>query len=147
MRTMMMAAALLLATGSALAQKAALVQNIDDDARVPYQVFQFGANCNSPGDCAIVFPAVPAGRRVVIEHLSCFVSLQSGSLTAPITVGSQYSNARNFAIASATGPSYVANSSVLLYVEAGDQPRVDALSSGPYSVFFCNLTGRSVAIP
>ena len=141
-------AALLLLTSGAFAQKAALVQEINDGARVPYQQSLFASNCNFAGDCAVVFPAVPSGHRVVVENISCFASLVAGALVGPFTLGSQtFRNARVFVPAVAMGnSSYAANASTLLYYEAGEQPRVDTYSSAAYSSFICTLTGRDVTL-
>jgi hypothetical protein len=59
--------------GHAIAQavRAALVSNVDEPGRIPYVAnsscdFQSGDH----DDCAASFPSVPAGKRLVITHVS-----------------------------------------------------------------------------
>ncbi len=54
--------------GSALAQivKAALVKNVDEPGRVPYQSEN---SCSDPFTCAIEFSIVPANKRLVAQYV------------------------------------------------------------------------------
>ncbi len=141
----------LLPPASVFAQKAALVQNIDDGIRAPYQAAASASGCNYPGNCAIVFPAVPAGHRHMIEQISCYVSLKAGgSLNAPLFLSSQAFRAERAYLAPqwVASLTYISNAPALLYYEAGEQPRVDAYSAGgAYSSFSCTLSGRDVTVP
>jgi hypothetical protein len=73
--------------GPAIAQavRAALVSNVDDPGRIPYHSSQL---CGFSGSrfCVANFPVVPAGKRLVITHVSGFVveaGLPGGSLIRP----------------------------------------------------------------
>lgn len=142
-------AAIALSTASAAwAQKAALVQDIDDNVRVPYQQFSVGYNCNFAGNCAALFPVVPPGHRVVVETLSCVALLTGGTLFLPIYLSGPANQVQIFVPPVPIGASrYTANLNTLVYFNSGEQPRIDAYSSGPYSNFSCTLTGRDVTLP
>lgn len=74
-------AVLSLVAPEALAQvRAALVKNVDEPGRTPYEVyvefsvFRCSFNCTNFTDFDPVFlfdaPAVPAGKRLIVEHVS-----------------------------------------------------------------------------
>jgi hypothetical protein len=70
--------------GPAIAQavRAALVSNVDDPGRIPYQ---FQKVCLSLGsDCSVSLPPVPTGKRLVTTHVSGYfaVTLPPGTLAA-----------------------------------------------------------------
>ncbi len=69
--------ALLSLSVTASAQRAALVQDADSDARSPYQEGVV-TSCAFAGDCAMVFSAVPPGKRRVIEQVSCLIEVTGG---------------------------------------------------------------------
>src|SRR5215475_13967952 len=56
--------------------RAALVKNIDEQGRTPYQSSQ---SCNTPGNtvCSADLTPVPAGKRLVIQHVSGLVVCES----------------------------------------------------------------------
>ena len=71
--------------GPAIAQavRAALVANVDDPGRIPYEAI---ADCQAPsGSCNVFLPAVPAGKRLVITHVSSSVitNVPGGTLVFP----------------------------------------------------------------
>src|SRR5215469_4263032 len=55
----------------------ALTSSVDDPGRIPYQARLSSNDCVSNGGCIITPPAVPAGKRLVIQHaaLETFVAL------------------------------------------------------------------------
>jgi hypothetical protein len=58
--------------------RAALVKNLDEPARNPYMQTAF-VSCSSPTTlCDILFPAPPAGRRLVVQHLSANIGAPNG---------------------------------------------------------------------
>jgi hypothetical protein len=66
----------------AAAVKAALIKNVDEPGRAP---FQFGGACT--GDpCIINLPAVPANQRLVIKYVSFFIQA-TGPAYVQIAVG------------------------------------------------------------
>lgn len=77
--------------------RAALVQNIDEPARNPYQesFFSYLGNCNAGGQfCNFNYSAVPAGKRLVVTNISGYVDVTNGSLPNGVLTsslgGSQY---------------------------------------------------------
>ena len=112
--------------------RAALVQNTDEPGRNPYRASllfnQDATVCPNNLNCALTFPAVPAGHRLVITYASARYSLATGGtegyvnlsvnggfsgvdapLPAPQYIGFNY---------------YVTASPVTYYVEAGQQPTI-----------------------
>jgi hypothetical protein len=55
------------------AAQAPPVREVDDPGRIPYQSSQ----TISAGQRAFLFPEVPAGHRLVIQHVSAHLNLQS----------------------------------------------------------------------
>jgi hypothetical protein len=123
----------------AIAQiRAALVKNVDEPGRAPYQqmvefnqVAGFGANCPVSTVCIVSFAPVPAGKRLLVEHVTLlingfqptFVSFGDGNLL----------NVQNVAIVKpdfAQGPSNTGGQSWLMdrvirvYFEAGATPKL-----------------------
>jgi hypothetical protein len=72
--------------GHAIAQavRAALVSNVDEPGRVPYQFGRDFLDCN-PGNCLVQFPPVPPGKRLVITNISGDIatSVAVGTLVLP----------------------------------------------------------------
>lgn len=59
-------------------QNAALVRNTDEKGRNPYMQFQ-GVACPGGGaPCQVVFPPVPEGKRLVLEHVNASVNFAAG---------------------------------------------------------------------
>jgi len=53
----------------------ALTRSVDDPGRIPYQRT---APCDLPGNlCNFIFPAVPKGHRLVLQHISGHLNLTS----------------------------------------------------------------------
>jgi hypothetical protein len=60
--------------------RAALVKNIDERGRVPFQATGACSAPSFPGSCDVIFSAVPSGKRLVIEHVNVDIdSKQSAS--------------------------------------------------------------------
>jgi len=80
-RTILLAAlAVILIAGMAAAQvRPAYVKNVDEPGRVPYQqMVGFSAYTCDPAHCIISFNAVPAGKRLVVEHVTMLVGINDG---------------------------------------------------------------------
>jgi hypothetical protein len=141
--TVFIGAILALSSLAAHAQKPALTQNIDEKGRVPYQA---GTNVNcalnhdGPQICAIGFPVVPAGYRLVVTYISATfdegvsapsatVNLTGGALlpggTTSLATGPVF-------VATLVGGSFVLSSPVTYYVEPGGNA---ALTVQNYSSF------------
>ena len=129
--------------------RAALVKNIDERGRIPYmqQVF---LNCvvGSPF-CDLHYPAVPTGKRLVIEHVSANIGTNPGAgvnatfLIAPGGGGSDFSLPGH----TMGSPQVIGvNEPVLAYFEAGESPlyRVVFNSSSDFGPMTAVISGYMV---
>ncbi len=98
------------------------VQNVDEKGRVPYMQSGFQSCAPGNGLCDLVFPAVPAGKRLVIEHVSANIGLNGSSSlngTFLLAGGAVFSlPGRSMATPELVG----VNETVLAYLEAGQAP-------------------------
>ena len=126
-----------ISAGPAVAQavKAALVKNVDERGRVPYSAVLTCATATD--NCFANAAAVPAGKRLVIEHVSAFNQVTSpgeialyrmlvgSSLRAGLTISTP--------ITKSGFNNSVVNESVLAYVEAGEVVTIQISSVAPAS--------------
>jgi hypothetical protein len=104
----------------AIAAQATQVREADDPGRIPYQSSQ---NI-SAGQRAFNFPAVPAGHRLVIQHVSAHVNLQSAVTNqAEVLVSASDGGSSNF-LSQFSGKLVDFDQPLQLYVDAGDAPEV-----------------------
>ena len=59
-------------TGNTTVSGTVRVKNIDEPGRNPYQ---FVGGCTGSTGCFVVFPAVPAGKRLVLQHVSAGIGI------------------------------------------------------------------------
>jgi hypothetical protein len=103
--------------------RAALVKNIDERGRTP---FTQHLNCDNTGStgCQAFFSAVPANKRLVIEHVNGAV--QTASNLSNVAFGSALATLQfiPFQLQSTAGADniYIANQPLLAYFEAGQAP-------------------------
>ena len=114
-------------TDAAAQTRAALVQNVDEQGRNPYQE-HIDAVCNIY--CIVSFNQVPAGMRLVVTHVNLTVDTLGGT-TVPRVLFESNSVGRTFAVmalpvarGTALGGTYqmIANEDVLAYFGPGEQP-------------------------
>jgi hypothetical protein len=113
---------------TANAQKPALIKNVDERGRVPYQEhvnFAQDASRCSMFRCAVSFPPVPAGFRLVITHASAFYRLATGGTFPYTTLGAD--GIEGWALMLPTpvlsgSNFYITSSPVTYYVEPGSSP-------------------------
>jgi hypothetical protein len=138
----------------ALAQiRAALVKNVDEPGRMPYQhEVDFGFNFNgcSTRLCLVAFPAVPAGKRLVVEHVSALVDITNGG--QPTLFAFSDSGATNtgnvaiiqpdFKIGAVFGADtfWSIDRNVLVYYEAGVAPSLKLLVNNDLGPLISNFT-------
>jgi hypothetical protein len=131
--------AVLPATEAVAQVRPAYVKNVDEPGRAPYQQlvsFNTGAgsgSCLSASFCLIAFNAVPAGKRLVVEHVSILIGTV-GAAPNLVTFGNDFStNTGNVAIVRPdfrAGPAAGAvtfwslSEAVRVYFEPGQVPRV-----------------------
>ena len=125
----LLAAAGLLAGGAASAQKAALVQEVFGPGVTPYQVNQLynpsASICPNQFYCQIAFPAVPAGKRLVVTHASATYSLNAGATEAIVEIGNGLFSTMDLPAPVGVGFNrYVASSPVTYYFEQGETPYI-----------------------
>jgi len=115
----------------AIAQiKAALVKNVDEKGRSPYQQSGFVQCTASSGFCDLVFPPVPAGKRLVAEHISANVFAPNGVNAMFLVVGGNTSFDLPTHTASLSSL-YSMNEVVLGFYEAGQTPLFRLATSVP----------------
>jgi len=104
--------------------RAAAVKNIDEKGRVPYQNTELGT-CQSGTNtfCNVTFPAFPAGKRLVIEHVSALVNVFSAGVSAERAVLTTNSPG-NYMSLQADAYGATLNQQVLLYEDAGFTPPI-----------------------
>jgi hypothetical protein len=151
--------------GPAVAQlvKAALVMNIDERGRAPWQVTKFvpcGAQATPTDVCLVSLPPAPDGKRLVVQHLSAVLLINKPTLFLPVFVdlvpstnNSQENNGRRARLVPAlVGESPTAPVN-LLYVN-GSEPVNACFGAGEtpqilvWTVGFSGLvgTGRSQVV-
>jgi hypothetical protein len=117
------------------AAQATPVREVDDPGRIPYESEQtIGA-----GQDRFIFPAVPAGHRLVIQHVSAIVIFPSvvSEVTVAVTSPEGFSSFL---------PPIFANSirfdqPVQLYVDAGNSPKVVVSANSAVNTGSATLTG------
>jgi len=129
--------------------KAALVQNRDEKARNPYQ-----ARINvlgTAGASTTTFAFVPAGKRLVIEHVSVLIRGAFADTIDTAYLSGNQAGAFQFVPGVYTqtgGGAYVINQQVLSYFDAGDTPtlNVQSSSANPFTTI-ATISGYTVDIP
>jgi hypothetical protein len=116
--------------------RAALTKNIDEKGRVPYMQQVFLDCVVGSNFCDFNFPAVPAGKRLVIEHVSANISTQAAfgvNATFLIAPGGAFSlPGRTMASPQVIG----VNEPVLAYFEAGESPLYRVVYNSPLNFGF-----------
>jgi hypothetical protein len=121
--------------------KAALVKNVDERGRVPWQVTQTTGSCVTQ-ECAIAFPPVPAGKRLVIEYVSGAITNagDTGHPGKPIvrlyTYPTNFEFAANLPVSQAlltSSSAWAVSAPVLAYVEERLLPFVIITNEAPLS--------------
>jgi hypothetical protein len=99
------------------------IRNVDEKGRIPYMQTTFQSCAPTSGLCDLNFPAVAAGKRLVVERVSANIGLNPGSglnatfLGAP---GGVFFSLPGRAMAS---PTLIGvNEGVLAYYDAGQAP-------------------------
>jgi hypothetical protein len=133
--------------------RAALVKNVDEPGRTPYQAaveFNPGTGCASSSCNFISFPVVPAGKRLVVEQVTILAAVATTGQPTVLAFGhSSFSvNASNRAIVTGwvnTGFSsgganfWAVDRPVRVFFEAGETPQIKMYASASFS-FVGNAT-------
>jgi hypothetical protein len=106
-----------------------LNSRIDDPGRVPYMAFT--TTFCSGTTCGIGFPAVPAGHRLVLQHLSGFLNFNAPPTTLFGFIESTQNFRFNFNVPlPPAGNATHFDQQVLYFVDGGDAPSVFIGSTG-----------------
>ena len=106
----------------------ALTSNVDDPGRIAYQTAQEPECTLNP--CDFSFPDVPAGHRLVIQHVSgeLFLALTPSAIFVRLA-GTGFLN-RSVFFAPFVGRNSLFDQSVLFYYDAGQVPGVEISLAG-----------------
>lgn len=103
--------------------RVALVKNVDERGRAPYMHFQ-ASSCPGGGatECQVVFPPVPAGKRLVLERVNASVNFATNGVRVTGLLAPQdvlfVLPARSMSDPSVL----IVNESTLAYFESGQSP-------------------------
>jgi hypothetical protein len=103
--------------------RSALVKNIDERGRIPYTLTVF---CSSNGStqCSAFFPAVPANKRLVIEHVNGSIDTPTNLSVVDFSGNGTFQNIffQFQGLDLANNNNYISNQPFLTYFEAGQTP-------------------------
>jgi hypothetical protein len=106
----------------AIAQiRAALVKNVDEKGRAPYQQSGFVQCTAGNSFCDLSTAAVPANKRLIVEHVTANVFAPSGVNGVFLIVGGNTTSSL-LARSNGTASLMAVNETVLMFYEAGASP-------------------------
>ena len=125
-------------------------KDVDQQGR---NLYQYYSNCTgSQGTCTITFPTVPAGMRLVIQHVSAITQLPSA--TTMNVVQLRGSGTYQFLLPQLVPANYsaqytyVMNTDVLASFDAGQAPAMDAFSTSSSSfTMLATISGYMISYP
>jgi hypothetical protein len=123
------------------------VKNVDEKGRIPYQTEQLisTSTCSFNGVlyfCSHALPVVPAGKRLVVEHVTMFAALSSGDPDSlrfidPITNGTLSWVQPTFSPRPSLPTHFFLDRPVHVYYEPNQVPSIRFSSTGqPVSIEF-----------
>ena len=111
--------------------RAAFTKNIDERGRNPY-LQTVSCLTNTSNECTVSFPAVPANKRLVVEHVNVAVETVTPLSNVALSGNSFTSLFPFLQLQSQGGPVgffYIANQPLLTYYEAGQSPQLDVAAN------------------
>jgi hypothetical protein len=129
----------------------AYTKNVDEPGRLPYQnIVNFDSgSCISTSFCIVSFPAVPAGKRLVVEEITVLAGVASGGSPNLVAFGDDFAtNVGNIYIVKndfSVGPTIIGNTffsmdrPVHVFYEPGATPKVKISVSTAFA-FVCNMS-------
>jgi len=107
------------------------VRNVDEKGRIPYMQ-NVDVGCLTSVFCDAVYPPVPAGMRLVVEHVSANIFVNPGGVNATFLFAANRAVRFSLPGRSMAAPNLVGvNEQVLAYYEAGEQPTYEVVFSTP----------------
>ena len=112
----------------------AKTSSVDDPGRNPYQFFKNLQPC-SGSVCQTTTPAVPAGKRLVVQHVSAFGALTSPGNTVEVVVSTPTAVLSTFAppVFGTTNQGFAFDQPVLGFVDAGSTVTVFISTNGSFN--------------
>jgi hypothetical protein len=114
----------------------ARTSSVDEPGRAPYQFFKNLQPC-SGGVCQVTTPTVPAGKRLVVQHVSAFGALTSPGNFVEVVVSSSSSVLSTFAPPLFGNPAgaqgFAFDQIVQGYVDAGSEVTVFISTNGSFN--------------
>lgn len=146
----------LCALPAAAQTRAALVQSVDEPGRNPYQEVQSNTTCRGTSVCVVEFSVVPAGKRLVITHITGY--FDTANATPPN--GFFQSSIGGFGYATVPftgvrgptgnlGTRFFINNEVLAYFGVGENPRATMQAFGDLASggAMLMISGYYVSVP
>jgi hypothetical protein len=115
----------------------AYTSSADAKRRAPYQEFQT-VNCPQNDACLVVFPAVPEGKRLMLQRVNAAILFANGGIrrSALFAAGKPY-----FVPVQAQQPDFaIVNEAVLTFYEAGQSPSFAVAFNDPNDVTVLEAT-------
>ena len=129
-------------------------QDVDQRGRNSYQAYLPCLTTAANNVCTILFPAVPSGKRLVVEHVSASIGIPSAS--DPLNVVQFGGGNSIFQFLTVHGPTapffgavnYTVSEPTFATFDASTVPEVDifAISSGPWNAH-ASITGYMINVP
>jgi len=136
----------------AQAVRAAVVKNIDEPGRSPFQQEAFfSGSCPNIAACSVNYAPVPANKRLVITNVSGrFLTTGSNGRVDQVDLITGPILNRTFFLASiqnssAGGSAWVVSQQIHAFVEAGTTPVIEVFGIGTGALYF-TITGYFVDV-
>jgi hypothetical protein len=137
------------------AVKAAVYAMVQDRDQRGRNIYQNTVSCFAATDpCVLQLPAVPAGQRLIVEHVSAIVTMQSGDAPDATELRGGNQNVYQFLPLTPVpgnfgGQSqFVTNQAVLASYNAGEVPEVDTFApTGHTFTVLADVSGYMISIP
>ena len=112
--------------------------NVTDPGRIAYQSTVFPTGCSGNFQCFADFPAVPAGHRLVIQHIGGFVSLTAQPTSTDVFI-------EDNATANTFGAFFVPSNPVGGgFAGLFDQAVLEYVDAGDFAIVEVDVQGNSV---
>lgn len=115
------------------ASNPAKTSSVDDPGRIPYQFFKNLQPCVKT-TCEATTPAVPTGKRLVVQHVSAFGALTSPGNTVEVVVSTPTAVFSTFAppVFGTTNQGFAFDQPVLGFADAGQTVNVFISTNGSF---------------
>jgi len=130
--------------------RATITQDRDQEGR---NIYQYYSSCQSQaGVCTIAYPAVPAGQRLVVKHVSMITQFPTGTTMNAIQLRGngtyQFLHPQLLPANYSAQFTFVTNEDVLASFDGGITPDIDAFAtSGGAFTASGTISGYLIAIP